>query len=597
MTIPNILLEVLEGIPETSQFKLLGGWTARTEGQWSFRFLIRHTRKPTEYMPKETEWHLVAKPQRTGFNIRIYPDKDSGIVATFAHQDFNAPNSTEDPWRLGKPCLNRPASIFKRGSWADEPEEVGELIEWMIFRLLTWVDAAAEGCLISVGDPLELPVPSRLDGTLVLGFREEIVDFAWWGAKSETWGFARISPVRGAREAFAIVDFLDACADKFRVVRWGEGIGIGEGNGEVNAIWCRAPSIPVLEPWQAPATWSELSNWAAGAGFDLPGIIVAAGRKARRVNWLQQKYIRHLLIGFPLAETLGAEPIRMHWLAVSGLQLCERTRIANGARSVPEDRQAKDRQFATAEAPLSWTPTANWAPDQLRKRGEAEEIVRSKSILIIGAGTLGAAVAENLLRMGATRLGIVDNDHMMMGNLSRHSLTMSDLGHKKALALSRRLNASMPDAEVRPFTCSFPPMSSSDSSAMAEYDVIVDCTASDTVIDALAIFPWPTEKLFISLAMTWEAEGLLAYAASETSFPAVDAMSYFASSSPRLSSTHEMNMEGIGCWHPVFPATADDVQLWGAISSKFVRAAIESPKRTRAYFRQNADGTVTLNAI
>jgi hypothetical protein len=51
-------------------------------------------------------------------------------------------------------------------------------------------------------------------------------------------------------------------------------------------------------------------------------------------------------------------------------------------------------------------------------------------------------------------------------------------------------------------------------------------------------------------------------------------------------------MEGIGCWHPVFPATADDVNLWAAIGSKFVRRAVIDRRKTAALFVLGEDGGV-----
>jgi hypothetical protein len=50
--------------------------------------------------------------------------------------------------------------------------------------------------------------------------------------------------------------------------------------------------------------------------------------------------------------------------------------------------------MATSDRLLEWRRTANWAPDQLRKRGEAEDVVRSKSVLVLGVGTLGAAAPK-----------------------------------------------------------------------------------------------------------------------------------------------------------------------------------------------------------
>jgi hypothetical protein len=241
---------------------------------------------------------------------------------------------------------------------------------------------------------------------------------------------------------------------------------------------------------------------------------------------------------------------------------------------------------------LIWRKTANWAPDQLRKRGEAEDEVRAKSILVIGAGSLGSAIAENLLRMGVTRLGLLDSETLLVGNLSRHLLTMDDTGASKAVRMAARLNLAAPDADVEPLVMAFPPTSAADIERLSEWDVIVDCTASDAVLHAMASYPWDRERLFVSLSMTWEAKSLFAYSVSEAAFPAIDAIERFSAVSPPPDEARIGEMEGIGCWHPIFPATADDVNLWAAIGSKFVRRAVLEGKRTAVLYTQSDDGSV-----
>jgi hypothetical protein len=108
----------------------------------------------------------------------------------------------------------------------------------------------------------------------------------------------------------------------------------------------------------------------------------------------------------------------------------------------------------------------------------------------------------------------------------------------------------------------------------------------------MAAFDWQSEKVFISLAMTWRAEGLFAYAASETMFPVLDATSRFRNSASPEIDLGDARIEGIGCWHPVFPARADDVQLWAAVSTKFICRVISAPGRVYEYFKQMPDGTV-----
>lgn len=298
------------------------------------------------------------------------------------------------------------------------------------------------------------------------------------------------------------------------------------------------------------------------------------------------------MLGFPLENKIGDEPARIHWLALRLAGLSNTMTKRRGFRPTERNRRVWDREQPLSQEPIRWVRTQNWAADQLRTRGEAANDIRSKKVLIIGAGSLGSMIAENLMRMGVVSQGILDADFLQTGNLSRHALTMTSVGHNKAAALVEHLNRLLPDASARSFSCAFPPESEVAKNSLRQYDVIIDCTGDDGVLKSLAVFDWQSEKIFISLAMTWRAEGLFAFAASETTFPVTDASSRFdASASPEIE-VDEARIEGIGCWHPVFPARADDVQLWAAVGTKFICRVVSAPGRIYEYFKQMPDGTV-----
>lgn len=216
----------------------------------------------------------------------------------------------------------------------------------------------------------------------------------------------------------------------------------------------------------------------------------------------------------------------------------------------------------------------------------------SQRVLIIGAGSLGGAVAENLVRMGVTNMGILDPDLLDVGNLTRHVLGMDAVGHNKATALANALSLTMPDANVAGIPASFPPGTHELAEELRSFDVIVDCTGSDAALDAMAEFDWGGEKTFVSLAMTWRAEGLLVFIASEASFPAIDAKESFHEMDVPPTEFGDAHMEGIGCWHPVFPATAADVRMWSAVGARATLEAMRSRERRCLYYRQGFDGTV-----
>ncbi|WP_313139267.1 ThiF family adenylyltransferase [Stenotrophomonas sp.] len=440
------------------------------------------------------------------------------------------------------------------------------------------------------GDALELPTQFVTPPRTMLGFSESVHEMGWIDGLSHPWGFATVTPVQGAFDTAVVSRFMDKRLRSLRDICWSE--AIPRRDLVPDAVWIALPSLIVVKPWQAPTTWDQLTELCAHAGLDLPSILAEAGAVLRRTQRPNRPLPVTLLLGFPLAELVGGPLQRLHWLAVRNMQLCGRNEVRNGFRATLATRGKWDREAARADRPLNWRRTANWAPDQLRKRGQAEQEVREKSILVLGVGTLGAAVAENLLRMGMSRMALLDEDTLTVGNLSRHLLTLSDVGQSKAERMAKRLNAAMPDARVKAMNFSFPPLNAADARELSSWDVVVDCTASDAVLKAMEAFDWGMDRTFVSLAMTWQAQGLFAYAATGARFPAAEALAKFLAVAPPGDLEGSGEMEGIGCWHPVFPATAGDVNLWAAVGTNFVRRSIVDRQTVAALYKQHEDGSV-----
>ena len=594
MSAPEPLASALAGMPDDPRFELVEGWVDRSGGTWSFRFRARLSVPASTDMPEWSEWHLVVEEDGPALDIHIHPDAEAGIKVQFPHQTHNLEGADGAAWRTGAPCLERPVSAFKREGWSGEPTDFAERVDWHIGRLLAWIDAAAQDRLIEEGDPIELPVLPLSVPTAMLGFSEDREDLQWWNEGDRRWGFATLAGIRGSVGATAIVDFMDLRRVSIRKAAWGKGISATP--GRVDAVWMVMPSLVVGRPWRLPRTWEELSDFCSEVSVDLPGIMAEAGAALRHLERPKRAVPATLLVGFPMAETRGAPPERMHWLAVGNMRTARRADVRRGLSDRAGARRDWDRALAAEKRSLAYIPSSNWAPDQLRRRGEAEADARSRSVLLLGAGALGGAIADNLVRMGVRRLGIVDADTIAIGNLSRHVLTLGDLGWNKAEALAAKLNGTMPDADVTHYPFAFPPRDRVERGELRGWDVIVDCTAEDRVLRAMADYPWDGVKVFVSLSMTWRARGLFAYADEQASFPAVDAMQRFADTSDRPEDETLGLMEGIGCWHPVFPATADDVQLWAAVGTKFIRRAVVERRRMCEIFVQDGSGAVERRA-
>ena len=74
------------------------------------------------------------------------------------------------------------------------------------------------------------------------------------------------------------------------------------------------------------------------------------------------------------------------------------------------------------------------------------------SVLIVGAGGLGAPIAIYLAALGIGRIGIVDKDNIVMSNLSRQIIfETNDINKKKSSTAIRKLRKINPDIQLEPY--------------------------------------------------------------------------------------------------------------------------------------------------
>lgn len=81
--------------------------------------------------------------------------------------------------------------------------------------------------------------------------------------------------------------------------------------------------------------------------------------------------------------------------------------------------------------------------------GAEQQRLRAARILVAGCGSIGGAVVEPLVRLGAEHLTLVEPDVYEHHNLNRQSALLSDIGRNKALVLAERVRAVNPYADVR----------------------------------------------------------------------------------------------------------------------------------------------------
>lgn len=118
-------------------------------------------------------------------------------------------------------------------------------------------------------------------------------------------------------------------------------------------------------------------------------------------------------------------------------------------------------------------------------RGGAEKNIMEKSVLLIGCGSVGGFLADNLCQCGIGTLDMLDKDILSVDNVHRHILGFDDAitGKYKADLLKNKLESRFPYVDVD--SLSFVDRSAEalirEPSRLLHYDLIVSATGNPTL--------------------------------------------------------------------------------------------------------------------
>lgn len=586
--VPPAFRPVTEYLEKSSVATCTGPWTARRKDIFSLP--LRVFVASSGPFPTQSCWHLVVDTGVRPALIDLYPDAVHGPQLTYPHQNAVGSPVPGIPWLLGDPCLGRATDIWgERLGSLQEPIGLADRLLWALGRFERWCMAAGREELHLPGDHFELPALPTGSCLHRFGFIETCASLTAWQATAITCGVASMVEVGSSGRALAVQAWKTTDGDLLWAPEWGYKIA-NDMPEPIPCLWLRLDAIPIVDAWQLPRTYAELHAALGKEGHDLGEIFVTLGRSIRRT---EMKRPAMLLIGFPIPEAFGAAPARFHWLAIRDIPLKSKHTVLHGFQSNEENRQKRDRELARSKRRLEWVRGENWAADQVRSRLIEPAARADLRMLLIGAGALGSQVAETLARSGIMQIDVQDADTLSAGNLCRHSLDLSDIGRPKAMALTDRLNRLQPDMRASARISYFPEQNAGDR-PYDEYDVILDISGENSVLISMEQHPWTGEKLFISLSMTWAAQALLVWSSSGAAVPAAYVIDCFSNmiGSHGLRERHEEIMEGIGCWHPVFPANPAEVQLWAAIGARFVLDSLAGNKDRCGIYRSTAAGGI-----
>lgn len=215
-------------------------------------------------------------------------------------------------------------------------------------------------------------------------------------------------------------------------------------------------------------------------------------------------------------------------------------------------------------------------------RGAFDKSLTDKKVAIIGAGAIGSLVATSLVRGGVKHIGIWDGDMVEPGNLCRSSYTNRNVGENKARELSNTLKTISPFCKVSVYSHdlygNINYQSQEDvQKELKEYEVIIDCTASNELLHYLSYSI--RDKLLLSMCITNRSQNLLCISNADGN-PFEIRKAYLAKI---VQDTRNYYIEGTGCYSPTFLATNSDIATLVNIAMRGINKNFESNNVPRTY--------------
>lgn len=528
----------------------------------------------SDFVPATTTWCVLINEAYPLGTIEIYPDKIDGITVTFPHQERNEEGKENVPWRTGKICVDSP--IRSLGLLWQDPDPIGDAdmrLRIHIERVLAWLSAADRNELVQDGDPFELPQYPKSSSQLRVVHDEGPEFYAKWLSTNTIVGKVFFEAFLTDKTLIA-VEFNDLKGNLIRNTSFREGRKTaGEQKEKKTGIWWRWDCPVVLDPWKVPATWGELRYIGRKLSVNVDEVLRIIARKIRG------KKEQVLLLGYPIPLRKGETACEMHWCAISIPQLEKWDKPPNGFRTNERGWWYRDKTtvFAKNEK-INYIMTQNWHPDRLQARGRMAQTLREMLTLIIGVGAIGSVITELLVRGGIKNVILLDHDVLTAGNIVRHALTLGDLEDNKSKALRDRLLTVNPFVNIVAHEKLFPNTKEEVEKLLEEVDLVIDCTASEGVIEELSLGWWPIPKIFVSLSLGFNGRRLFVFINDGHRFPAREfkkSLHPWIYKEKKVMSEQGETLEGPGCWSPLFPARYDDVMLAAASAIKVIEGFAE----------------------
>jgi len=309
---------------------------------------------------------------------------------------------------------------------------------------------------------------------------------------------------------------------------------IFELNANVEGYFYFLGPEPIITPGKLVDDWSQLDS------------LVSQAFKKHLNNLKTNKDtpdVFCMLLGYYIPGT-----DEIHWEIAN----INKRKIPVTARKVT----ARYYEYNMISQPIGWSRTVNISYERYFGRGQIDNGIADKKILILGTGALGSSLANILARTGCIHLSFADLETLEPGNICRSEYNLGMISQPKTIALYREL------ASISPFLnlgIEHPvskildsPYFENDKKRVEAYDLIFDCTSDMElawVLDRMKL-----TKTVFNLSVTNEAKELVCVVGGH----------HIATEKTQLCNKllnreTELIYEGTGCWSPTFKASYFDI--------------------------------------
>lgn len=560
------LNQARRALDSLSQVEIIDEWKFDNELNIWYLHLNIAIEYKTTYFPQISQWYIVVESNYPKRKIKVYPDVKNSITVTLYHQANNSKIERNGLWRKGALCLE----VNTISTFQSEPYSVDERLLYHVKRAINWLELAAKGQLVADDEPFELP-EFTLSNVLEMqfAFSEDIVTFMQWESTDCRYGIAELDVYKSKPFVYYVKQFKSLNGNIVHYTQWGKHLSKTNISPPINAPWILLKQPPVINEWQTPETLGDLIDACNSQHIDVMNVLKNVVSKIRDGK-------HHLLLlGFPVPKTFGGEPEIVFWKALYLPVVSYGNKTVKGFRTNQKGWWLRDKsEVLTRKTKLDWIISENWNQQEISQRGKMDDFLLRKKILLVGAGCVGASVAEILVRSGVYNLTVVDSDIFEVGNLSRHVLNVGNIGELKELSLCSYLNSLNPHANVEVINDTLTIDEEFKTNiALDKYDIIIDCTGENSVLDVFQKADFRKNHIIASISVGLGAKHLYMTIMSGNTF---NFSSFYKLISPYIQSERDLlddyNLprNGIGCWHPTFPGRSDDVWLAASTATKAI---------------------------